>query len=396
MSPRRSFPSRQITIVDDPAGFAAIRGEWTELLQHSDSDNLFLTWEWLHTWWRHIGAGRKLMIVLLRAGRKLIALAPLIERPRNLWALQLWRGLEFLGGGDVGSDYLDVIVRRGREHDARTAFARDWHARALMLHLQRTSNERSTVLQIMADLRRRGWTPRVARTDLCPFIPLAGETWNSYLQKLGASHRYNFRRRLRNLERSFRVEFSLARTEVERAAAFQTLTTLHDRRWRVRGGSTAFYSDTLRRFHDDLTRVLLDRGWLRLFVLRLDDTPVAALYGVLYGSRFYFYQSGFDPAFARQSVGMVTMGLSIEQAIREGAVEYDLLHGEEPYKFLWAQHTRGLTGLELYPPDMSGSLGRTAMSIRAAVKSVIRPARVRTQTQSTGNVEPELMVPSSR
>lgn len=396
MSPRRSV-ARQLVIVDDPARFAAIRGEWTELLQNSDSDNLFLTWEWLHTWWRHLGAGRKLTILMLRSGRKLIALAPLVERPRQLWSLHLWPSLEFLGSGDVGSDYLDVIVRRGAEHDARTAFARDWHARALMLHLSRATNERSTVLQIMADLRRRGWTPRVARTDLCPFIPLAGETWSSYLQKLGASHRYNFRRRMRNLERTFRVDFSLATTEPQRRTAFETLTTLHDRRWRSRGGSTAFHSDNLVKFHDDLTRVLLDRGWLRLFVLSLDDTPVAALYGVLYRRKFYFYQSGFDPAFARHSVGLVTMGLSIEHAIRDGAVEYDLLHGEEPYKFLWAQHTRGLTGLELYPPDVRGSLGRTMMSIRAAVKTLLRPPLIRKPpATSPRHVEPELVVPSSR
>ena len=58
----------------------------------------------------------------------------------------------------------DFIVRRGAEHDARTAFARDWHARSLMLHLPRATNERSTVLQIMADLRRRGWTPTAVHT----------------------------------------------------------------------------------------------------------------------------------------------------------------------------------------------------------------------------------------
>jgi CelD/BcsL family acetyltransferase involved in cellulose biosynthesis len=396
MSPRRAV-ARHLTVVEDPARFAAIREEWTELLQNSDADNLFLTWEWLHTWWRHLGAGRKLSIVMLRSGRKLLALAPLIERPRQIWSLQLWPSLEFLGGGDVGSDYLDVIVRRGAEHDARTAFAREWHQRALMLHLPRTSNERSTVLQVMADLRRRGWTPRVARTDLCPFIPLAGETWSSYLQTLGASHRSNFRRRLRNLERSFRVDFSQAATEPERQAAFAALTALHGRRWRARGGSTAFHSERLVRFHDDLTRLLLDRGWLRLFVLSLDGTPVAALYGVLYRRKFYFYQSGFDPSFARHSVGLVAMGLSIEHAIRDGAIEYDLLHGTEPYKFLWAQHTRGLTGLELYPPDMRGSLGRTVMSLRAAAKALIRPARIPKQApSSTRHVEPELMVPSSR
>jgi len=45
-------------------------------------------------------------------------------------------------------------------------------------------------------------------------------------------------------------------------------------------------------------------------------------------ARFYFYQSGFDPTYERSSVGLITMGLSIQAALEEGACEYDLLHGE--------------------------------------------------------------------
>jgi CelD/BcsL family acetyltransferase involved in cellulose biosynthesis len=249
----------------------------------------------------------------------------------------------------------------------------------------------------MADLRRRGWTPRIARTDLCPFIPLVGETWETYQRKLGASHRYNFRRRLRNLEKQFQVAFEPVQSERQRQEAFTALITLHDRRWSRRGGSTAFHSDALVRFHDELTRILLDRGWLRLQVLKLDGAPAAVLYGVLYRGKFYFYQSGFDPAYARHSVGLVTMGLSIECAIREGATEYDLLHGEEPYKFLWARHTRGLTGLELYPPDVRGSVGRGVTAVRSAVKGWVRPGRARSSPAAgTNHAEPELVGPSPR
>src|SRR5207245_43184 len=80
-----------------------------------------------------------------------------------------------------------------------------------------------------------------------------------------------------------------------------------------------------------------DRGWLRLSELRLDGRPAASLYGFRYRDTFSFYQSGFDPAYARDSVGLVTMGLAIRSAIEEGAAEYDLLHGDEAYKFQWAR-----------------------------------------------------------
>ena len=79
-------------------------------------------------------------------------------------------------------------------------------------------------------------------------------------------------------------------------------------------------------------------------------------YGFRYGDKFYFYQSGFDPGYARQSVGLVALGLTIKAALEEGAMEYDLLHGDEEYKFLWAHQTRELRRLELFPSYVRGWL----------------------------------------
>jgi CelD/BcsL family acetyltransferase involved in cellulose biosynthesis len=70
----------------------------------------------------------------------------------------------------------------------------------------------------------------------------------------------------------------------------------------------------------------------------------------MYGKTFYFYQSGFDPRYSPHSVGLVTMGLSIEAAIKDGAEEFDLLHGDEKYKSLWAKDQRDLVRMELCPP----------------------------------------------
>ena len=76
--------------------------------------------------------------------------------------------------------------------------------------------------------------------------------------------------------------------------------------------------------------------------------PVAALYGFFYQRVFYFYQSGYDPRYRKHSVGLVTMGLAIKSAIEDGAEEYDMLHGDESYKFQWAKDVRELEHLELY------------------------------------------------
>ena len=57
--------------IEDPAAFAGLREEWSDLLEASASNCLFLTWEWLYTWWEHLGGGRRLCLLTVRRGGQL-------------------------------------------------------------------------------------------------------------------------------------------------------------------------------------------------------------------------------------------------------------------------------------------------------------------------------------
>jgi CelD/BcsL family acetyltransferase involved in cellulose biosynthesis len=67
------------------------------------------------------------------------------------------------------------------------------------------------------------------------------------------------------------------------------------------------------------------------------------------------------------------MARAIAHAIDEGAEQYDMLHGDEPYKFLWAHEQRPLMSVELYPPTLAGWLSRVGATGRLTAKRVLRP-----------------------
>jgi CelD/BcsL family acetyltransferase involved in cellulose biosynthesis len=106
----------------------------------------------------------------------------------------------------------------------------------------------------------------------------------------------------------------------------------------------------------------------------LDDAPVAAMYGFEYNKVFYFYQSGFDSAYATHSVGLVMAGLAIKSAIERGVREFDFLHGNETYKYLWASAERELLRFELFPPDATGALLHRLMQARRALRRLLTRA----------------------
>lgn len=364
----------RVETIADPESFRLIGPEWSELLAASGSDSLFLTWEWMFTWWRHLSGRRRLSILAVRsADGRLIAIAPLAIRPPDIARLAPFRTLEFLGTGTVGSDYLDLILRSGFERPALHALVDHLSAGTTMLDLAQIRKGTAPALHLAAAIQGRGWALERATTSVCPYIDLSAGTWDSYLAGLGPAHRYNLQRRTRNLARTSGLQFTEAKSDDDRREYLGHLIELHNLRWQERGGSQAFKS-ALIAFHDDFSDLARRRGWLRLFLLRSGDRPVAALYGFRYGRTFYFYQSGFHPAHARQSVGLVLMGLTIQRAFQEGAGEFDLLHGDESYKFLWTRQFREIDRVEIYPPRARGAIRRGANGIGRGARRLARRA----------------------
>jgi CelD/BcsL family acetyltransferase involved in cellulose biosynthesis len=335
--------------------FESLRGEWDDLLRCSNADCVFLTWEWLFTWWRFLSAGRQLCLVAVREDGLLVALAPFARRPPDLRRFVPSASLEFLGTGAVGSDYLDIIARRGYERSALPLITQWAAANGTPITLDQLP-ALSAAAAVARSLQELGWSVRSEMINVCPYIMLAGHTWESYLNSLSASQRYGLRRQMRNLEKHSRVSLETVASESDRRGALEQLWKLHRARWDTRGGSDALPNSAVLAFHDAFTELALLRGWLRLYTLRIDGRATASLYGLRYGTKFLFYQSGFDPALNRNSVGMITLALVIERAIQEDAAEFDMLHGGEQYKKHWANASRDLVRLETYPPHPLGQL----------------------------------------
>ncbi|MBI3493076.1 MAG: GNAT family N-acetyltransferase, partial [Acidobacteria bacterium] len=301
-----------IETIHDVRSFEGLREEWTDLLSASASDCIFLTWEWLFTWWVHLAGRRTLSILAVRSNGQLIGLAPLAIAPPSLAHLLSLGTLEFLGTGHVGSDYLDLVIRRGWEPTVLAALAHHIAARNLVIGLTQLDLKNGTAWRLGRALAGRGWAALSSATTVCPVVDLRTVEWTGYLAHRSSSVRYNFRRRLRQLERLGPVTFERATTDDERRESLRRLVAFHLRRWKRRGGSEAFHQRALVAFHEAFSRLALERGWLRLRTLRTGDQPVAEWYCLRYRGAMLFYQSGFDEAYTKHSVGLIAMGLAIK------------------------------------------------------------------------------------
>lgn len=362
-----------VSTIDNITGFAALREEWEELLHSSTVDCLFLSWEWLYIWWLNMSEDRTLFLVVVRRNEQLVAIAPMTIRHAQLRRFLPIRVMEFLGSGSVGSDYLDIIVRPGYESEALAALTREFTRSGLVLEMAFVDSKSPLLSQFAKKLSLLGWHQKSTVISCSPYVALSGLSWESYLASLTTKHRSVYLKKARKMHRECKVRLEMAVTEEQREKALAILIDLHLKRWNGHGGSNAFNAPELQQFHEQVSSAALARGWLRLYVLWLDDLPAAAVYGFEYSKAFYYYQAGYAPEFSHYSVGSMFIGMTIKIAIENGMEKYDFLHGNEEYKFDWARDARQMLRLDLFPPTVLGLVYQEGLRLRKILKTALAP-----------------------
>jgi CelD/BcsL family acetyltransferase involved in cellulose biosynthesis len=333
--------------VTDADKLASLEADWRDLLARAADPTPFQSHEWQATWWQHHGRG-KLWVLCARDNGVLIGLMPLhIARYRGTPLRQV----RFLGAPH--SDFQEILAARGQEAAAREA---------LLAHLSHHSDRWD--LCDFADQRKgtsltegempAGLRPLLVHHRVCPFIPL-NTSWDEFVKRLSKNMRTNVGRRRRQVAKQFRAEYDLA-SDATVAQAMEELFRLHNARWRRRGVAGAFAGARMQAFHHEVARKFLQRGWLRLHRLRLEGETRAAFYCFQLGARVYYYLSGFDVELSKYSIGNVLMAQAIERAIADGATEFDLLRGDETYKFQWKAEERETLRLILGRPALRSSV----------------------------------------
>lgn len=304
----------------------AVRPEWDQLALRAG--NVFGTWEWADAWHRHIGAGVPLRILLARrADGSAFALLPLYLARRRPVKL-----VRIIGAGPA--DELGVLCA---EED------RDAAARALAGQLRRLTG-RSGIF-----LGERIWGEHALAAALggqlvlhnsSSVLPLSGRSFEDFLASRSRNFRSQVHRHERRLAREHRLAFRLTVDAGRLERDMQTLVSLHEARWT--DGESASFTGARGPFHLDFARAALERGWLRLWTMELDGTPVAAWYGLRYSGIESYYQAGRDPALDRLHVGFVLLCHTIRCAFEDGLREYRFGLGDESYKTRFSEYDPGL------------------------------------------------------
>ncbi|MBN1793431.1 MAG: GNAT family N-acetyltransferase [Candidatus Omnitrophica bacterium] len=381
--------------INTESEFRQLRDAWEDAISRSNNHHcLFLSWEWLYSWWRVYGDdGRTLFILVARDDDGvLLGIAPLLLRRATLFGLKTWTVLEFLGSGEdpkekVCSEYLDFIVCRGREEEVMKAFFAylgeqvcRWDVFSLesvleyshavrFLHLL----EKQHALYIMrCSNNGQGYN----------YMSLTG-SWEDLLQSYRASGRCLYtaiRRKRRALETCGTIEIGEVRDENELDAVMDRLIHLHQLKWNAVGKPGSFRSERFTRFHRTVAPLLLKKGRLILPHLKVNGTIQACMYVFTYNGRSFYYQTGYNPHFpSKFSPGFTLFTYFLERSVQRGTRELEFLRGECHYKNRWSGQKRRVYELLITRKEPGGMFfiarTRAERAIRGAARKLLRENR---------------------
>lgn len=373
------------TLLTTEAEFDSLKDDWDRLLDESGQRAYFLRWAWNFTWWRTFKpADSRLFIIACRDdNQKLIGLAPFYWRQRSTAGIDHIREVLFLGTGIFlqTSESLDIIARRGEERSVALSVAgflrhnREWD--------QLWLNELPSSSTVLPHLRQAlGQSSQVTVCNRTHYLD-ANTDWETFKSKLGRATRQNTLRQTRRLFESYNCRFRRIETADELETAMDALVSLHQARWQSKGDPGSFAIPGFEGFLREAARLSLAEGRLRLWVLEVNGRIAATRIAFFENGVVYCFQSGFDPAYAKDSIGKVLLGLCVRDCIEDESVrEYNLMGGADPYKDCWAKSGSDNVSLTLLRSGMrtlaynsiklASNMGRSAA--RAALPANIKAA----------------------
>jgi CelD/BcsL family acetyltransferase involved in cellulose biosynthesis len=156
-------------------------------------------------------------------------------------------------------------------------------------------------------------------------------SFEAFLSELSSSTRESVKRYGRKLTKEYgdRLDVRVFREPSELDELFEQVGQIAEKTYQG-GLGVAFTGDELQR---SLTRLAMERGWFRAWVLSLDGTPCAFWHGEAYRGVFRIGIPGYDPAFGHLRVGNFVLMRLIEDLCADDDVHtLDYGFGNAEYK----------------------------------------------------------------
>ena len=316
-------PYNRVEVISNIDDFLALREQWNAINDHTQNGNVFISWEWLYTWWEtYQKQGDRSLYILscTNIHNELLGIAPfqIVNNPKRYFPCS--RQLLMLGTGEtdgslVFGEYMDLLIKQGHGTAVTRALSdylyqhnNLWDGLKFQQQLAGSHIEKLFQNHLFEDLAMSDKSflssnklvKKISDDGFRTYIDLP-ESYKDYLMSLRKKMRNNITRTYSRLEseQTFSIESVTTDSEIKAEMAgqksgIQTLAELNITRRGNMDEISVFAQPNFVLFHRRLLKRLLPLNKVSLRILHFDKEPVAALYSFVDSDTVHAYQSGFE------------------------------------------------------------------------------------------------------
>ncbi len=308
-------------------GLLSTRPLWQQVIDTSDDDNPFLTWEWNHAWASVYAQDKFIKVVVAESDGRPVAIAPLISTSRRTSFLI----------DPIFADYGDFLMSDDAPEPVLKAFLEsciETRKKALFSPI-RGNRKTGKLLIDSSEHMGRSWMLEKLSYNPC-VLPVSD--FKSYMEGRSKSVRQEIRTTLNHLNRGGGWEFIECNGGVSANEILDNLICYHHGRQRGKVGLSIFDSPESQAFFRSLPdRLAEGPARAHLSAIVWQGRFVSAAYSLVRGKTLYYWIPSFDQSIKGVSLGKLHIKCLLEKCFAAG-MTFDFMGGDEPYKYQWANH----------------------------------------------------------
>lgn len=323
----------------------SLREPWNALVERVGGD-IFNTFDWCATWWKHFGHGRKLVLFIARREGEVVSAWPLFRE--TIWWGPVFLRVVRVVGCDHGvmtsnllahADVLDTVASKVMETLEKDHAWDLFHVGEIPGYAEND--------QALTDALRKTSHVGGVHLDAHAYPHAIFEVPNSYedfLTGLSLKERRNVRHDERGLDKQGGKYVEAGQEDID--AAFDRLIELHQAHWAARGRQGLFQDvPGIEAFHRELARKCAAEGMLALVEVQSKEGVLASEYALRFNRRLHWIIGGRKEEVSSRLGFCALMHL----AVRDRLTMIDGLPGTYDYKRRLGARTLAIKTISVFP-----------------------------------------------
>lgn len=291
------------------------------------------------------------MALLLKKDGRLIGAAPLMLTKDKMRGFPINK-IAFMGESSwTTGDFLTTEQKeKALEKIIEYLLGINWD----MMDLQNVPEE-SENIRIMAEiLKTKGINHLTIPASSSPYL-IADTSWESFYNQRSIRFKKAMRNKINKINKSGTIKIQKYSAPEEVRHVLPIIFEIGLKGWKHKINNAISSTEENKKFYTQLSEAMSSMGWLNVWLLSLNEKPIAFEYHISYKNTIHGLIADYDEDYRELSPGSILDFNIMQHVFQNEKCEYDLGSGNSFYKMNWTEKAKKYQNIYFYKNNFYGN-----------------------------------------